>query len=167
MKKGFTLIELLIVIGIIIVLAVAGAASYSTARQNIAVDLEADKLVALLNTLREESKVSAKCAGITFEKGKTPSKTEANYKNKTQKCAGQAKVSEINLSPEIRISELNLDETQHDVFSVIFIPPAGSAQFAPDAAEAEIILSVKSKSYLSRTVLINQATGKIEKVMSN
>lgn len=164
MKKGFTLIELLIVIGIIIVLAVAGAASYSTARQNIAVDLEADKFVVLLNTLREESKTSAKCAGITFEKNKIPTKTEANYKNKTQKCAGQAKVSSINLSPEISVSGLNLDETQHDVFSVTFIPPFGAAQFAPDATEAEIILSAKSKSYLSRAILINKITGKIEKL---
>ncbi|MBI4994250.1 hypothetical protein HZC21_01225 [Candidatus Peregrinibacteria bacterium] len=160
---AFTLIELLIVIGIIIVLAVAGIASYSTARQNIAVDLETDKLVALLHTLREQSRTGAECAGITFEKGETPSKIEAAYKNKIQKCAGKVNVSDVILSPEIVLTELNLDEAARDVFSVTFIPPHGTAQFAPEGEEVEIILSVKSKFYLSRTILINRATGKIEK----
>ena len=41
-------------------------------------DLETDRIVALLHALREQSRTSPKCAGITFEKGKMPT-SEAKY----------------------------------------------------------------------------------------
>lgn len=163
MKRAFTLIELLIVIGIILTLAVFGVGSYSAARQNIALDLEADKIVALLQTLREQSRTSAKCAGITFEKGKIPSQIEAKYQNSKQKCAAKVGVSDVSLNPEIILSEIQLDGAVRDVFSVVFVPPHGEAEFTPESSEAVLTLKIKSKEYLSREILINRISGKIEK----
>lgn len=164
MKKAFTLIELLIVIGIIITLAVFGIGSYSAARQNITLDLETDRIVALLQTLREQSRTSAKCAGITFEKGKMPTKIEAKYQNSKQKCANKMGVSDVNLSPEITLSGLQLDGVARDVFSILFVPPHGEAEFTPESSEAVLTLKIKSKNYLSRDILINRISGKIEKL---
>ena len=162
-RKAFTLIELLIVIGIIITLAVFGIGSYSAARQNMTLDLEADRLVALIHTLREQSRTSPKCAGITFEKGKMPTEISAKYQNSKQKCAAKVNVSDVVLAPEIILSALKLDDTDRDVFSVLFVPPQGEAEFMPESSSAQLTLKIKSKNYLSRDILINRISGKIEK----
>ena len=62
------------------------------------------------------------------------------------KNARKVNVSDVNLSPEIILSALQLDDMDRDVFSVLFVPPHGEAEFMPESSSAQLTLSIKSKT---------------------
>ncbi|MEK9132909.1 MAG: prepilin-type N-terminal cleavage/methylation domain-containing protein [Patescibacteria group bacterium] len=156
MKKtsGFTLMEIIIVVGIILILAVMGMGSYSIARRAIVMDLETDKLVALLNSTRDESKKTAKCFGIRFAKNSAPRKIHSIYANYVNGCSNEFALVDVEWSKEIVVGE---------DLTVIFIPPQGAMKLDPEAKTAQIVLNYNGTNSV-RTISFNTETGKIEKL---
>lgn len=164
MKKAFTLIEILIVISIILIITSIGIGSYTMVRKNMTVDLETDKLVAVMHSLRETSRTEVKCAGLKLTKNSPPEKIEALYKNAVDGCDETETLSEIDWSNEIIISEIALDGIKHNVASVIFVPPMGNMQLKPTASKSDITLALKNGNYKTKTISLDKLTGKIEKL---
>lgn len=157
MKHAFTLIEILLVLSVILIVAMLGIGSYTAARQNMTIDLEADRLVILFHELRDASRAGARCFGIRFEKNENPQKIEAAYQNPRQGCDPNETSSPLPWSPEISVAREN-------AVSVLFIPPHGNIKIQPDADFAEVTLALKKVPQKTRTITIEHATGRIWKL---
>lgn len=156
MKYAFTLIEILLVLSVILIVATLGIGSYTAARQNMAIDLEADRLVVLFHELRDASRTGTRCFGLRFEKNEDPQKIEAAYRNPRQGCDPNETNSPLSWSPEISVA-------QENTVSVLFIPPHGNIKIQPDADAAEVTLALKKVPQKTRTIMIEPSTGKIWK----
>ena len=161
--RAFTLIELLIVISIIMIIATVGITSFSSARMGLVVDLESDKLVSLLHTLRNETRAKSKCFGIAFEKNKPPQKIEAAYKNPVEGCDKPVS-STLQFDPDLVLTDVKLDARAQNAMSVTFVPPYGTMQFEPHGNDLELALSLRTGAYVAQTIRISSTTGKIEKM---
>lgn len=157
MKHAFTLIEILLVLSVILIVATLGIGSYTVARQNMAIDLEADRLVVVLHELRDASRAGARCLGLRFEKNENPQKIETAYRNPRQGCDPNETSSPIPWSPEISMA-------QENAVSVLFIPPHGNMKIQPDAAFVEVILALKKVPQKTRAIMLEPKTGKIWKL---
>lgn len=162
-KQGFTLVEIIIVIGIILVIAGIGIGAYGNARRGIAVDLESDKIIATLHSLRSESQSVTRCVGIVFKKNQTPRRIESAYLNAVDGCDAISESRPLILDENIVVSALTLDGGQRSEFSVLFAPPLGTMRFIPSAGEGLLTISTKAGSASARTIALNSQTGKIEK----
>lgn len=154
MIRAFTLIEIIFVIAVILIIAGLGAGSYGAARRSMAVDLEADTLVASLHQFRDASRTQPKCVGIRFEKNAAPKKIETAYLNPTQGCDAKETLSALAWSDEVVI--LNS-------LSILFIPPHGTMKIAPTNEKAEVGIAFKQNPAHNRKVFFDPQTGKIEK----
>lgn len=156
MKKtsGFTLMEIIIVVGIILILAVMGMGSYSVARRAIVMDLETDKLVALLNSTRDEAKKTSKCFGIRFSQDAAPKKIHSIYANYVNGCSNEFALVDVEWAKEVVVGE---------DLTVLFVPPQGTMRLDPEAKTGEVVLSYKGTNS-TRTISFNTETGKIEKL---
>lgn len=165
MKKGFTIIELLIVIAVIGIVAGLGVSAYSVARRAIAIELQADSLVAELQSLREDSKRSSVCVGIRLAEKEVPQKITAPFKNKIEGC-GEANSQEFLLWPaDTAISFLQLEGRPTKKYDILFVPPLGSIRLSSDAAQAHVWLSLKRAPELNeRIVEITALSGVIHKI---
>lgn len=160
-NSAFTLLEILLVIAIIAILAMAGAGSYSIARRGIAVDLETDKIIALLQDLREQTKISATCIKVQFLKNQQKiTKETAQYENR--RC-GNFSSSDIPLNSNIVTADITANETARDNLAVLFTPPFGALSSEPTAQTAEIKLAFKTNQTAWKKISINLISGKIEK----
>lgn len=162
MRRAFTLIELLIVISIVLVLTTIGITSFSAARKNLTIDLESDTLIAMLHTLRNETRTLSGCRGISFMKNRPTQKIEAEYENPVKGCGAPHSAASA-LSSEIVISNIMIDNRTHDSFSIMFTPPYGIATFSPSGEIGEVTLALRNAVARSKTIRINKVTGSIEK----
>ena len=163
MKKGFTLIEILVVIGIIVMLATIGLGVFSGARRNLTLDLETDKLIAVLQSLRTASQTQCLCVGLRFERNKSPQKITTSYRNRVQKCDPNETREAFSWPKEIALADLALDETSRDNLEILFIPPQGNLQFKPAGESAQLTLAITSPTMISKKILLHAPTGRIEK----
>ncbi|GEM_PF-4515265 len=163
MKKGFTLIEILVVIGIIVMLATIGLGVFSGARRNLTLDLETDKLIAALQSLRTTAQTQSLCVGLQFERSKSPQKITAAYRNRVQKCDSNETREAFPWPKEIAFADLLLDETSRKDLSVWFIPPQGNLQLQPPGKSAELTLAITAPTMISKKISLHAATGRIEK----
>lgn len=173
-KTGFTLIELMIVISIILILSTLGISSYRSVRASLVLDMEADKLVLLLQGFEAQTRVSsnsqgARCIRAVFDPEKSPQQYTAIYRNAVQGCDwDKATVSNIALSEDVAIENRVV---------VSFIPPRGQIQVdvsslgrsvAPagtfDLQKTALILSLKRNPETIRHVVLNQISGTIQKI---
>lgn len=151
---GFTLVEILVFLTIVLIISIVGISSYTSSRRSMLLNIESDRIVSLLHSMREISQTQAKCLGIRFEKDKTPQGIESIYLNKVQKCSPDEKPYPIALENEI-ISQQSL--------SVMFIPPAGNMQILPIGVEPRVTMALKLTTSIPTTITLNSQTGKIEK----
>ncbi len=160
MKKkplhAFTLLEILIVISIIMIIALMGIGSFSAARQNLVVDLETDNVVALLYSLRDSARNQPKCSGIVFALQQAP-------KRITSGCGKEVTTERAALSAEVTLQKIMLDGSEREEMTLLFTPPFGTMQFSHGGREATLIFGLKNKPALSRTVIVDRETGRIEK----
>lgn len=172
-KNGFTLIEIIIVISIILIISGIGIGIYANSRKHLVVDLDADKLIALLHSLREEAKTAspAKCLGIRFSNDETPLKIESSFDSDSQSCASERSASNIQRSAssiqwgaETVIADILLDSSTADDLSVLFVPPFGEIEFSPAGSESEITLSFKRNPSFFKKINLNSLTGKFQKI---
>ncbi|MBI5412720.1 prepilin-type N-terminal cleavage/methylation domain-containing protein [Candidatus Peregrinibacteria bacterium] len=168
MKKrfdsGFTLIEIIIVISIILIISGIGIFNYTAVRKNMAIDLETDKIVQILNLMREETKSSGRCIGIKFKKSETPARLESAYNGQTKGCDTAA---EMAMSEFRELLAVNLEEDGREIpdWSVMFVPPFGAMRFSPDALEsAKIVFALKNAEQNTRTVSLEPVSGRIVKM---
>ena len=162
MKNAFTLVELMIVIVIIIILAVAGTGAYSAARQRLIPDIEADKIIAMLNTLRSTAKSSALCEGVIFEKNGEMQITEAPYINPSQPC-GQTRAQRASFSKSVSLTKIMVDEAEHDTLQLQFIPPQGNIDFSLEGGQTILTIAATNAPENFKTIIINKQSGVIEK----
>lgn len=164
-RGGFTLLEILIVISIILIVGVMGAASYTLARRGIAIDLQSDKLVVTMNKLRDEAKISAKCTGIAFANDSAPQLISGEYVKSSRACDGVRTKSPISGWPsDISVTAINTDSLPTNELEVIFVPPRGVMQIEPAARNVEIQLTfTKTSEPVSRIISISKDSGTIEK----
>lgn len=154
MSKAFTMLEILVVITIIIVLSAIGIGNYRSTKINLTIDLETDKVVAFLQSAREETRAIPNCIEVVFKKNETPQKREGVYKNPVQGC---------DFSNKTPISfQLSSDIIPASSIRFLFIPPKGDMQVTPKETE-EIRLVSKNNIGLYRTISWNTRTGRIEK----
>lgn len=168
MKKkagfGFTLIEILIVISIILIISSIGILNYTAVRKNMAIDLETDKIVQTLNSMREETKSLGRCVGVKFEESKMPVRLEAPFKKEIKGC--DATVAETAMPQFQELFAVNLDEDGREMpdWSVMFVPPFGTMRFSPDAIDfAKATFALKNAEQNTRTVSLEPVSGRIEK----
>jgi prepilin-type N-terminal cleavage/methylation domain-containing protein len=164
MIRAFTLIEIIFVIAVILIIAALGAGSYGAARRSMAVDLEADTLVASLHQFRDASRVQPKCAGVRFTKNTSPKKIETAYLNSKQGCDANETLSELVWPDEVIISKLVLGDAEQNSLSILFIPPHGTMKIVPANEKTEVSIAFKANTTHSRTVVLEPKTGKIEKL---
>lgn len=163
-KHAFTLIEIIVVVSIVLIMAALGVGSYRAARQNITIDLEADKLMTTLFALRDLSTVKAKCFGARLERGKEPQKIEADFNRALNNASGSGpggcdlrgeRRSILPWSPEVEVT--------NEGISILFMPPHGKIQIFPTMEAKEVNLALKNMPQVARTIIINPASEKIEK----
>ncbi|MEK7524041.1 MAG: hypothetical protein AAB588_03330 [Patescibacteria group bacterium] len=162
---AFTLLEIVIVIGIILLLATLGIGSYSAARRSLTIDLETDKLVQLVSSLREISKTSPQCAGIRFETNRPSQKIVYAYKNSVEGCEKNGILTPTNGSSEVTITGIQQGTVIVKTASLLFTPPLGTLQIQPTAENLSITLALKNSPTVRRTISFELTTGKIEKII--
>lgn len=155
--------EILLVLGIILMLATIGLGVFAGSRRNLTIDLETDKLIAVLNGLRGNAQAKAECFGIEFERNKPPQKITAPYLNRMQGCDANENRSALSWEKDIAISDLLLDGGSKNEFAVWFVPPNGKLKLNPDAVTGEIILAIPSPAAVSKKITLYANTGVIEK----
>lgn len=158
MKNAFTLLELVVVISIIVIMSVIGISNYRSAKENLTIGLETDKLVSLLQSAREETRTTPRCVEIHFEKNSPPQKRTGVYKNPVEGCHfGDTEYVRADTADGV----ITLD-----TLSVVFVPPNGSILLKEGGlrlglAAAKIQISSSKNPSLIRTIYINPATGEI------
>lgn len=153
-NRAFTLIEILVVISIILVLSGIGIANYRSARHSVMLDLEADKLVVLLQNSQTETRAKSLCIEVKFEKNKAPEKREGTLQRK-EKC-------DFGTTPYTRLN-IGHDVTSLSDLVLVFIPPKGKIQTYPGTIESDIKISFNREQAVSRTVTINRISGAINR----
>lgn len=165
--KAFTLIEILIVVSIILVISAVGIDIYSSSRKNLVTDLESDKLVSMLHTIREEAKSSSpsKCVGIKLAKNENPQKIESPYLSAQKACSDSINTAPMSWNSEAVISEIAVDDSQKKYLSVLFSPPFGEMQFlGGNGATAQLTVAFKANTQYFKKISINKASGRFEKL---
>lgn len=167
MKHAFTLIEIMVVIFIILIFAVIGTGAYSAVRQRLIPDIETDKVIAMLNSLRSTARSSGMCEGLIFTKNAPMQRTESAYVNPSQPCAEPTTKIATPFTQSVALSAITIDNTSRDTIQVQFIPPQGSLDFALQQGEtgAQAVLTIASANAPEnfKTVVINKLSGVIEK----
>ena len=77
---------------------------------------------------------------------------------------GKVNVSDVNLSPQIILSALQLDDMDRDVFSVYLCRRMGSGIYAGKFVSTKVTLSIKSKTIYRAIFLSIALAVKIEKL---
>lgn len=173
-REAFTLLEILIVISIITMVSLMGAGSYKLARRGIAIDLQGDKIVVLLNQyrdlskFRDTSKESSTCHGLYFKKGEMPQKVEAPYNPATRTCSDQTTTTLLSDWPsDIVVNTLESDILPLEQATIFFSPPRGRMIFDNNAQSAHEIRATITfhggASTALRSIVINRDTGTVEK----
>lgn len=166
---AFTLVEILVVIAIIAIFAVIGLGSYRGARNTLVIDLEADKLVAFLQSAREETREAPHCVVIQFLGGALE-RYQVPFINPVAGC-GEIPQNGATISPisfpfdkDVSLAGIILDGKQQTSAKIIFSPPNGRISFGPAGAQESLSLGLNSVPGLIRTVTVTSATGQIEKI---
>lgn len=156
---GFTLIELLIVISIILIISTLGIGSYRSMRSAITIDLEADKFVALLQSLESQTRSTSQskgpqCIEVVFQKNSMPQQHTASYKNAVDGCDWDSQKNlPLGLAADVVVTS--------DV-TVRFTPPEGRMKIMPEAGVLTIAL--KQNPSMMRTISLNASSGTIQKI---
>lgn len=160
---AFTLIELLITISILAIIVTISIGSYSYARRGIVLDLESDKLIARLNTVRDSSKVSASCKGLRIQRSGVLEELSAPYSYEQRTC-GEFKVDrQFTTAPEVLVSKILSNAGDVAATTVNFIPPQGVVSSIPPATIIEVTLGLKAGAPFTKTIIVNTVTGSITK----
>lgn len=160
--------EMLVVIAIITILAFVGLNSYRSSKANLALNLETDKIIAELNSMRSKVKSPIRgerpiCEGAAFSKDSAPQKISGEYAGPKAGCA-QFTLYGSGLTQETAVYSLKADSTEVNSLTVFFTPPSGAMKISAVAEKheiAEIILSLKTNTSARRAILINASTGSI------
>lgn len=158
-KKGFTLIELMVVITIVVVLSTLGVGSFRSIRASVTLDIEVDKLVALVQkTALEVKSVSASqgplCIKIIFEKDGHPQKITSPYINSFDGCEWSA--------PKTLAIPFSEDIGMDSNVTVSFVPPSGRMNL--ESTGNELILFLVRNPSMTRKIIFNAGTGTVEKI---
>ncbi len=175
-NRGFTIIEFLIVITIIMTLAVMGAGAYSAGRKIAVIDLHAEKLVSVLNSLRDKARAGAKsgatpkCYGLTFTVGSAPKLVERNYLNSRELCENTLQpVEAFEWQPDVKLKSILVSGNENSApLDVIFYPPHGNILPITGISSDQntrftFIIEYKDRT---RTIEVDETSGRIEKSTS-
>ncbi|PJC36638.1 hypothetical protein CO046_04450 [Candidatus Peregrinibacteria bacterium CG_4_9_14_0_2_um_filter_53_11] len=166
-KAGFTLLELIIVITVLMLVTALGLGSYGLARASLIMDLQSERLVATLNSLRDQAKTHTDCIGVDFTNDAYPELLRQPYTNPREGCSGDIERTEFpNWSKDVVTSQLSLDGRELSTPLVIFfIPPTGVVRIDPAAQVTTITISLTRYGYVrERTIEIDATTGRIQRL---
>lgn len=165
-RHAFTLIELLIVISVIGILATMAVTAYGTIRVNMAVDLQADKLVAQLHTLRAQAKTQPLCFGVQFN-GARPNVVQAPYIRKDRSCDEEnITMNRLEWPNDISIVDMRVDAAAAENTTAWFVPPEGKLAIGNGnyTSNLDVVLKIQRGSQIRRRqVTLRAASGTIEK----
>lgn len=167
--SAFTLVEILIVISIILIVSAIGAGAYSSARKSLALDLETDRIVAMLHSMRTAAQIAQrnaapKCHGVKFRRNEEPQKIETAYSDPIHGCEDAENLISTNAENAIVAGNILLDGNSENDLSVLFAPPRGAMKFNRIIGKnAEITIALKRGASRPKVIAINRESGKIEK----
>lgn len=165
-NSAFTLIEILIVIAIILIMTAVGLDIYSSSRKFMVVDLESDKLIALMRSIREESKAlrPAQCVGIEFSVNNTPQKVYSDYNSDARDCGNARTTSPITFGGEAAISAITLNNSSRTNLTLNFAPPFGEMELSETGNTGEITVAFRTNTNVFKKIYFNRMSGNITKL---
>ncbi len=171
-RHGFTLIEILIVITVIAILATMAVGAYGLIRVNMAIDLQADKVVAQFHTLRAEAQTQANCIGMRFKTGEYPQMVYVPYIQRQRICevdSANKRIVPMSWPPDISVDQMYMNADTRDTEIIVwFVPPEGKLKLENPADVLDVMLKIQRGSQVRcRQVSISAASETIEKSTPN
>lgn len=150
------------VISVILLITGLGIGSFRLARQNVALDLETDAIVAAFMQYRNLAKAGNVCHGMRFENNKIPQKIEARFLTVQAGCDPNILLQPLaGLSPDVIVENLIQEGALQPGLDILFEPPAGTVKILPDNQKSEISIRLKRVPNRTRKIFVEPRSGRI------
>ncbi len=147
-----------------------GAGAYSVGRRVAVMDAHTEKLISLLNSLRDKTRAISgadgpKCYGFVFEKNGVPKEISVPYKNIREGCDKNTQTNiPLTWQNDVKVKSLQTNGVgDGEKITILFAPPHGTIVADENDNSFTIVLQYKDRT---RTIDINESSGRIEKVIN-